>query len=316
MELDQILQPVAEELHLVKKELKSQLIAIGKEQSSLFSQNEYVNQRIKHLFNSTGKLLRPALVLLSAKAAHGSAKFAHGSAKFAHDSAKFAHGSTEADQESLIKLATVVEFIHSSSLVHDDIIDESEYRRKQLSVNQQFGNHTAVLVGDIINSQFMAILANLEKVSYKKRIAILNTFSNTIKKMCFGEIYEQKIRKHKIQPSMEQYLEIIKNKTASLMSASCLCGAYISGADNHICRVLENYGLYLGFAFQIADDCIDDDSIFGSKSQLLDKGEEFTKMAENEINMSGLNHIKEHLINLIHYVITTAKNKCHGVAQS
>ena len=286
MKLIKILEPLAKELRLVEKEMKDQLKNISIEQSLIFLSNEYIKKRVKYLFQSTGKLLRPALVLLSAKSVNGTGTM---------------------DYNSLIKLATVVEFIHSSSLIHDDIIDETDYRREQISLNKQFGNQAAVLIGDIINSQFMSILATLENVSYKTRIMILELFSKTIKKMCLGEIYEQRIKRNKINPTMNEYLEIIKNKTASLMSASCLCGAYMGGANKKECEVLKKYGLYFGLAFQIADDCHDNDSIYNSKEDLIEKAEEYVRQAETEINKLNHMFIKQNLLHLNKYIIDTAK---------
>lgn len=286
MELNKILQPVSKELLLVKEEMKNQLKNISNEQSTIFSDNMYVNQRIRHLFKTTGKLLRPALVLLSAKSVNGSGI---------------------KNYDSLIKLAAVVEFIHSSSLIHDDIIDESEYRREQKSLNKQFGNQAAVIIGDIINSQFMTMLAHLKEVSYRKRIKILELFSATIKKMCLGEIYEQRIKRNNIIPTINEYLEIIRNKTASLMSASCFCGAFVSGAKKEECRILENYGLYLGLSFQIADDCVDNDSVYTSKKELIQEAEKYAIMAKTEINKLDHTKVKQHLIHLNEYVIRSAK---------
>jgi len=287
MELNRILQPVSKELRLVKKEMKNQVTKIGNNHKSLFTNNHYINNRVKYLFKISGKMLRPALVLLSAKSVNG---------------------TREIDNNSLVKLATIVEFIHSSSLIHDDIIDGSDYRRQQTSLNKQFGNQDAVLIGDIINSQFMSILANLENISYKKRIRILDLFSGTIKKMCIGEIYEQRIKRNNITPTINEYLDIIKNKTASLMSACCLCGAYISGATKKEEEALERYGLYLGLAFQIADDFVDNDSIYTAKNELIEKAEKYTILAEDEINKLKKSLVKQNLLNLNEYVIASAKN--------
>jgi len=286
MELEHILQPVSKELLKVSTELTIQLNNISGKQNPAFLDNKYINQTIRHLFKVPGKLLRPALILLSAKAVNE---------------------IETPDNDSLIKLATAVELIHSASLVHDDIIDESEYRRKQLSLNKEFCNQTAVLVGDILYSQFFSILINLQTVSPEQRIILLEIFATTTRKMCIGEIYEQRIKNYNTKPTLQEYLKIIENKTASLMSACCFSGAVINGADEKFSRALANYGLCLGSSFQISDDCIDGDSIYSSKKDLIEKAKEYSRRAKEEIAVLEQSLAKQSLLNLVEYVIGRIK---------
>lgn len=286
MELEHIIQPISKELLKVSKEMTIQLNKICEKQTPAFLDKQYVNQTIRHLFKVSGKFLRPALVLLSAKAVNK---------------------IETPDDDSLIKLATAVELIHSASLIHDDIIDESEYRRKQLSLNKEFCNQTAVLVGDILYSQFFSILINLETVSCEQRIMLLEILSTTTRRMCLGEILEQQIKNYNTRPTLQEYLEIIENKTASLMSACCLSGAAINGADEKFSRALANYGLCLGSSFQISDDCIDDDSLYNSKKDLIEKAKEYSCLAKEEIAVLEQSPAKQSLLNLSEYVIGRIK---------
>jgi octaprenyl-diphosphate synthase len=202
-----------------------------------------------------------------------------------------------------VKLATAVEFVHSASLIHDDIIDSSEFRRTRLTLNKQYGNQLAVLVGDIFYSQFFSILINLQTANNHQRLKLLQSFSDTTKKLCFGEIYEYKIRMHGEDASFNDYLRVIENKTASLFSASCMSGGLLNGADERITTALSTYGLYLGYAFQIVDDFLDNDSILHSDKGMLLKAEEYTELAKKEIEILPESTVKRTLIRILDFVM-------------
>ena len=149
MNLNSIYGPISKELSLVEEELKRQINIITSSQS--FMHQEFISPILGHLLKVPGKLLRPALVLLCGKAVN----------------------NLETEKiDQLIKLATAVEFVHSASLIHDDIIDGSNYRRHQVSLNKQYGNQIAVLIGDIFYAQFFSILINLdiENKGYREKL--------------------------------------------------------------------------------------------------------------------------------------------------
>jgi octaprenyl-diphosphate synthase len=279
MELQEIYRPISNELYLVEEELGEQVKLIIMNQN--LSCKKYMKQIIRHIFNVPGKLLRPALVLLSAKAVND-----------------LERGNTQ----EVIKLAAAVEFIHSASLIHDDIIDESVYRRHQLTLNKQFDNQIAVMVGDILYSQFFSILIGLRTENPKQRDRILNIFCETTKKMCFGEIEEHKIRKSGENPTLHEYLNVMENKTACLFATSCQTGSLINGADEEVSQALANYGLYLGLLFQIVDDFIDNDSIFSSDVSMIEKAEEYAMRAKSEIHLLKESGVKKTLLGIIDYV--------------
>ncbi len=262
MEFQDILKPISREIKLVVDELDTQVRRICDDQGLDAPCRREICRTVQHLFNIPGKLLRPALVLLAGKTVKE---------------------SKCCDNEALISMAVAVEFLHSASLVHDDIIDESAVRRDQQSLNNRFGNHLAVLVGDILYSQFFTIVTSLKSVPSDRKIKLLEVFSNVTKRMCIGEIFEEKIRSSGVEPSLKDYLFIIESKTASLMSMCCFTGALLSGADERHLKKITDWGLYLGLAFQIVDDCLDDDSIFSEKPTLLKKAGEFMTLAEEQM---------------------------------
>jgi octaprenyl-diphosphate synthase len=286
MNLEEIYSPIRRELVLVEKEIKHQIGLITGSQSK--KNREYINQVVSYLFEVPGKLLRPSLVLLSAKAV----------------------GDMDlSNSKQLVKLATAVEFVHTASLIHDDIIDESSYRRHKVTLNKQFGNKVAVLVGDIFYSQFFSLLISLEHKLVQRREKLLQIFNETTKRLCFGEIYEHKIRENRENPSFKEYLEVIENKTASLFSVSCEGGSLLNGADESLTTAMANYGLYLGLAFQIVDDYIDNDSIFDSNGSMIAKAGEYSKMAKAEMKILPESPVKGTLSNMLDFIMDRARAK-------
>jgi octaprenyl-diphosphate synthase len=286
MNLEEIYNPIKGELVLVEKEIKLQIDLIIGSQSR--KNREYINRVVSYLFEVPGKLLRPSLVLLSAKAV----------------------GDVDlSNVQQLIKLAAAVEFVHTASLIHDDIIDESRHRRHQVTLNRQFGNKVAVLVGDIFYSQFFSLLISLEFKLDQRREKLLRIFNETTKRLCFGEIYEHKIRENRENPSFKEYLEVIENKTASLFSVSCAGGSMLNGADESLTTAMANYGLYLGLAFQIVDDFIDNDSIFRSDGSMIAKAGEYSNMAKAEMKILPESPVKGTLSSMLDFIMARAKAK-------
>ncbi len=149
-----------------------------------------------------------------------------------------------------VDLAVVVELIHTATLVHDDIIDEAVVRRHVETINFKWGREISILFGDYLFSRAYTILSTLDS-----QVSTL-VISQTINILCEGEIV-QLLRRYDRKITEEEYFSIIERKTASLCAASCKLGAISSGANKKLSEALTNYGLKVGMAFQIIDDCLD-----------------------------------------------------------
>lgn len=181
----------------------------------------------EYLRASGGKRVRPALTILSNYAAGG-------------DGARY----------NSIRMATVMEFLHTATLVHDDIIDKADTRRNRPTVNALYGNETAVLMGDwLYMSAFETSLA-------ERSLPILDILTSVTRKMTEGELLQLTLLGH-ADISEGQYLDVLKRKTAYLFSASCEIGAILGGASEKQQTALREYGLNLGTAFQLIDDLLD-----------------------------------------------------------
>src|SRR5881394_798348 len=190
-----------------------------------------------HLRRSGGKRVRPALTIL----------------------ANYAVGGDAAGQSS-IRMATVMEFLHTATLVHDDVIDKAETRRNRPSINAEFGNQTAVLMGDwLYMSAFETSLA-------ERSLEILDILTAVTRKMTEGELLQLTLLS-RTDISEEQYFDVIARKTAYLFSACCEIGALLGGADRQTQILLRDYGMNLGVAFQLVDDLLD----FTSSEDVLGK---------------------------------------------
>jgi all-trans-nonaprenyl-diphosphate synthase len=158
------------------------------------------------------------------------------------------------------RLAEITEMIHTASLVHDDVIDESELRRGVPTVNSSFGNRVAVLAGDFLFAQSSWYLANLDN------LAVVKLLSEVIRDFAEGEI-QQGLNRFDASLSIEAYLEKSYYKTASLMANSAKASALLSGVSDGLAQQLYEYGRNLGLAFQIVDDILD----FTASSDALGK---------------------------------------------
>jgi octaprenyl-diphosphate synthase len=184
-----------------------------------------VNTLVKHVSRFRGKMLRPTLVLLAGKAC-GELSDAH------------------------TVIATVVEMVHMATLVHDDVLDEAELRRKGATINHLRGNEAAVLLGDYLISHSYHLCSSLESQFASRTIA------RTTNQVCEGELLQIDNRNN-FELDEETYLKIITLKTAVLCGTCCLLGASFGGADEQTARAMETVGLSLGIAFQIQDDILD-----------------------------------------------------------
>ena len=279
--LSKILAPVSGDLRMVGRKLTDHVNAICNGQTLSASYKTHVTKMVEHLFKVPGKMLRPALVLLSGKVVR------RGDSPSGH---------------ALINMAVAVELLHSASLIHDDIIDEADDRRNRMSLNRHSGNHMAVLVGDILYSQFFSALTDLDLIEPDQKLEMFRVFSALTKKMCLGEVYEEKIRQEALRPTVEEYLNIIEHKTASLMSTCCFAGGYLSGADKGTLEILTNFGLNFGLAFQILDDFLDDDSIFHDMVSLSDIAGGYIEKAITEIKQLGINPVVESFCTMSEYI--------------
>lgn len=180
-----------------------------------------------YLRSSGGKRVRPALTILSNYAVGG-----------------------EGGRYNSIRMATVMEFLHTATLVHDDIIDNADTRRNRPTINAQYGNQTAVLMGDwLYMSAFETSLA-------ERSLPVLDILTAVTRKMTEGELMQLTLL-GRTDISEEQYLDVLRRKTAYLFSACCEVGAILGGASEGQQRALRDYGMNLGTAFQLIDDLLD-----------------------------------------------------------
>jgi octaprenyl-diphosphate synthase len=194
-------------------------------QHELGSRFPFVQQLVDHSGDYRGKRLRPALVLLSGKAC--------GLLSEAHP-----------------VLAAVVEMIHTATLVHDDILDEAMIRRHAATVNAEWGNETAVLLGDYLFTHAFHLAASLDSTRACRWIG------HATNKVCEGEL-QQIHHRGNLDLDESEYFEIIDGKTAELTAVSCRLGASYAGAPESTVAALDRYGRNMGIAFQIADDVLD-----------------------------------------------------------
>jgi len=157
-------------------------------------------------------------------------------------------------------MATVMEFLHTATLVHDDVIDKAETRRNRPSINSEFGNQTAVLMGDwLYMSAFETSLA-------ERSLPILDILTAVTRRMTEGELLQLTLL-GRTDVSEEQYFDVIARKTAYLFSACCEIGALLGGATPDQQAMMRDYGMNLGIAFQLIDDLLD----FTSSEHVLGK---------------------------------------------
>jgi octaprenyl-diphosphate synthase len=148
------------------------------------------------------------------------------------------------------RLATAVEFIHTATLLHDDVVDDSEERRGQKSANVIFGNEASVLVGDFLFSRAFQLMVE------DGNLGVLKTLSDASAIIAQGEVL-QLATQGNLSTTMDEYLEVIKGKTAALFAAACEVGPLIASKDETDAELMFDYGMNLGIAFQIADDILD-----------------------------------------------------------
>jgi len=183
---------------------------------------------MSYVMETKGKLIRPSLLLLSAQAI----------------------GGKKSNSKELIKASAGLELIHIASLIHDDIIDEADFRRDKPTVVKEFGIQPALILG----IQFYAI--SLKWLSSLEIWEVMQTVSKAVQSMCEGEFIQFQNR-YRFVLSQDVYFDILKHKTADLFSASCLVGGYLAKATASECEDLKQFGYHLGMLFQLTDDYLD-----------------------------------------------------------
>jgi octaprenyl-diphosphate synthase len=209
----------------VRKELKQVQTLINKSASGgLDGDNPAAGGLVRRLRSYRGKMIRPALLLLSGRCC----------------------GKITAEH---IRAAAIVEMLHNATLLHDDVIDDGQVRRGMPTINKFYGNETAVLLGDFLLSKIFILCNDLEP-EINKIIAAATA------RLCMGELTQQAQRRN-WKLGEKEYIDIITDKTAYLFRSCCLIGASLAGADKAQSRRLADFGLNFGIAFQIADDLTD-----------------------------------------------------------
>jgi len=186
---------------------------------------EMIPQLAGHLVNAGGKRMRPMMTLAAARMC-------------GHDDMRH------------VTLATAVEFIHTATLLHDDVVDESNQRRGQASANALFGNQASVLVGDFLFSRAFELMVE------DGALKVLGILSHASSVIAEGEVL-QLMTTNDTETSEAAYLDVIKSKTAQLFAAACRIGAVVAERPRVEEDALENYGMNLGIAFQLIDDVLD-----------------------------------------------------------
>jgi len=217
LSLQGILEPISQDMKSLDTVIRDRLA----------SQVALIDQISTYIIQAGGKRIRPALLFLVAKALSNGGNVAH-----RHE------------------LAAVVEFIHTATLLHDDVVDESDLRRGRKTANAVFGNAASVLVGDFLYSRAFQMMV---EPGILRVMEILSNATNTIAE---GEVL-QLLNMHDADVDEERYLQVILFKTAKLFEASTELGAIITKTEPDLIKDAANYGKHIGVAFQLVDDWLD-----------------------------------------------------------
>lgn len=196
--------------------------------NQLFSDIPLIQQITRHIIAGGGKRLRPLLVVLCARAA----------------------GYDDPDQNEHLELATIIEFVHTATLLHDDVVDASKLRRGKETANARFGNQASVLVGDFLYSRSFQMLTR------RSNVPIMQVLSDTTNAIAEGEVL-QLMNCNDPDITKEAYYAVIHRKTAKLFESSAEIGGMLGHLTQSQIQSLAHYGRQLGMAFQIVDDLLD-----------------------------------------------------------
>jgi octaprenyl-diphosphate synthase len=194
-------------------------------QQQVDSKVSLINQLGFYIVNSGGKRLRPLLTVLAARALNIQTEQHH-------------------------TLAAIIEFIHTATLLHDDVVDESTMRRGKETANAVFGNQASVLVGDFLYTRSFQMMISL------KRMRVMQILSDATNVIAEGEVL-QLMNCNDPETSEESYMQVIYSKTARLFEAATLLAAVLTDQESKIEKAMQDYGKYLGTAFQLVDDILD-----------------------------------------------------------
>lgn len=284
MKLEQIYEPIADDLESVER-----FLTLSIKQSK----NRSILAMSNYLLEGPGKRIRPALVILSEKAASAGKNISRGN-------------------DELVMIATAVELIHMAALIHDDVLDKAAMRRGKPSINAKWGDDISITLGDYIYSKA------LELIGKCKNPDVFACMSEAIYVMCEGEL-TQVCQRNNLDLSENSYMVIAKKKTASLFAACCHAGTIIGNHGRGLQTALKEFGLNFGMAFQIMDDCKDivcEEKMLGKRpgqdviagdvtlpfltlrdvvSQ--DKRQELENLLQSEVDRDSLTKIREMFIN-------------------
>ena len=206
--------------------LKDEMQAVEDQfNKNLASDVPLVSQVGNYILSSGGKRIRPMLLLLSARLC-----------------------GYRGDKD--VELASVVEFIHTATLLHDDVVDGADLRRGNRSANSVWGNQASVLVGDFLFAKSFSVMVGCENLK------ILKILSDTTTHMAEGEIL-QLLNTCDLDVDEQRYLQVVRDKTAILIAAACQVGGMLAGVDEQREEALREFGLEIGTAFQLMDDALD-----------------------------------------------------------
>lgn len=219
--ITRVYEPIGQELLQVQENVRSAVRA----------EDPAVDEIVGRVFRAPGKLLRPALTIFAGRAAMTD--------------------KTAPTPNALIQLATAVELIHNASLVHDDILDGASFRREIPTLNTTHNTHVAVLAGDVIFTQAFFLMTRHLKPD------TIEPLTRVTAGMCHAEIMNEVHGNRRMD--FATYLQIIKLKTAALMSVATEAGARVVGGGETLVEAMAEFGLNIGFAYQLIDDYVDGD---------------------------------------------------------
>lgn len=281
MRLTDIYQPIRSELDLVEAEIRRQAESVESARSMQGDLVEYISSVVGHIFSHPGKLLRPALVIFASR--------------------MLGPGSSS-EGVDLISFAAAVEFFHTASLTHDDIIDDEQVRRSQPTLNRLFGNHIAVLVGDILYAKFFSLMTGLRVEPQGRRLEVFSLFCEVTERMCIAEIGEQRLLETRGHADLEEYLTILQYKTADLMAACCEGAAILCGARGEERNALAGFGRAFGMAFQLFDDSRDGDAILRAPADIRARARAFIGEARRHLDSLPPTETRSRMETLCSYI--------------
>lgn len=260
MTIQKIMKPIKDQRKTFEKTLNAFVDSV---------KNDRVRENYRVFFEHQGKHLRPSLLFLACNAV----------------------SKGDIDDDKVMKLALILELLHSASLIHDDIIDGDNERRGHKTVNSIFGNKVGVLAGDTLFSYAFSLATQTFDSSYNNHITSLAL------SMCEAEL----IQANGVD-SKASYLEVIYGKTALFMSVACRLGAMIGGGTEKEVDILASYGLNLGMTYQIIDDFVDND-VNALKYVEQDEAQKYYEEATSDLNKLSDSDSRQSMFGLLNYVI-------------